>query len=152
MKTKITALLLAAVTAVALVPKQAQAGDKEAALIGGLIGGLVLGAALNDSRSDYDGYDSAVVVQSGYGYNPGYGRDRYDRAGYWDYRTVRVWVPASWEFRYVHGYRERVYVPGYWTHRRDRVWVAHHGRGHHRGHDRGYDRGYDRRHDDRRRW
>jgi hypothetical protein len=145
MKTKITALLLAAVAALALVPKQAQAGDKEAALIGGFIGGLVIGSALNDHRPDYgyDAHTTVVVHDRGYGYQP---------AGYWDYRTVRVWVPATWEVRYVRGYRERIYIPGYWTHRRDRVWVAgnhHHRRGHDR-HDR-YDR-YDRHDGHGRRW
>lgn len=138
MKTKITALLLATVAALALVPKQAVAGDKEAALIGGFIGGLVIGSAINDSRPHYG--DTAVVVHDGYGYDRGY--VRHEPAGYWDYRTVRVWVPATWEFRWVNGCHERVLIPGYWGHRRERVWVAHRG-GRYDRHDR-HDR-YDRR-------
>jgi hypothetical protein len=145
MKTKLTALLLAVVAAFALVPQSARAGDKEAALIGGLIGGLIIGSALSDASPTH--YPDATVVVTGFGYDHG-------PSGYWDHRTVRVWVPGSWEFRWVHGCRERVFVPGYWTHRQERVWVAHRGpRGHdHRGYDRhdGYGRGdrhdrYDRR-------
>ncbi len=131
MNTKITALLLATTAALTLVPKPAQAGDKEAALIGGLLGGLIIGSAIADSRPVY--HDTTVIVDDGYSCEP---------AGYWDYRSVRVWVPAAWEIRIVNGCRERVFVPGYWSHRRDRVWVAY----------RGHDRRHDRRHDDRRRW
>lgn len=139
MNTKITALFLAGVAALTVVPQQARAGDKEAALIGGFIGGLVVGAVINDNRP---AYRETVVVHDG----PGY-RDNscapivVEPAGYWDYRTVRTWVPGYWEFRWVRGCRERVYVAGYWSNRRERVWVA--SRGH--GHDRGYDRDYDRR-------
>ena len=130
MKTKITALLLAAVAALALVPKQAQAGDKEIALIGGFIGGLVVGSAINNDRG-YVGYDSQVVVHD-------YGR--YDRGprGHWDVRTVRVWVPGFWQTRYEYDRRVQFFVPGHYEMRRERVWVAHGGR---RGYDR-YDRGY----------
>ncbi len=140
MKTRLTALLLAATAAFALVAKPAYAGDKEAALIGGFLGGLVLGAAL-----DHDRGHTTVVVHD----RPG----RYDDCrdtGYWDHRTVRVWVPGYWETRWRHGCSVRVYVPGYWDHRRERVWVAHrgdYGRG--RDHGRGYDRGHDRRRHDR---
>lgn len=144
MKTRLTALLLAGTAAFALVAKPAYAGDKEAALIGGFLGGLVLGAAL-----DHDRGHTTVVVRGG---------DRFDRcddSGYWDYRTVRVWVPGCWETRWRNGCSVRVYIPGYWDHRRERVWVARrgdYGRG--RDHDRGYDRGHDRGHDRRRhdRW
>lgn len=130
MKTKITALLLATTAALTLVPKPAQAGDKEAALIGGLLGGLIIGSAIADHRPVY--HDTTVIVDDGYGCEP---------AGYWDYRTVRVWVPATWEIRIANGCRERIFVPGYWTHRRDRVWVAHRGGRHDRSDRR------DRRHD-----
>jgi hypothetical protein len=143
MKTKITALLLATVAALALVPKQAVAGDKEAALIGGLIGGLVIGSALHDSRPYYG--DTTVVVHDGYGYDRGYAG--YEPAGYWDYRTVRVWVPATWEFRWVNGHQERVLIAGHWAHRRERHWVAHRGGRYDRhGRNDSYDR-HDRRHD-----
>lgn len=129
MKTKLTALLLAVATALLFVPKQAQAGDKELALIGGFIGGLLVGAALDEHH--VDSHCDTVVV----GHDYGRGRyDRYDRhdrsRGYWDYRTVRVWIPACWEVRYDYGRRVKVYVPGYYETRRERVWVANDRRGH----------------------
>lgn len=151
MKTKITALFLAAAAVLAFVPKQAHAGDKEIALIGGFIGGLVVGSALHDQGSAYVGYETTTV---GYDRNPGYGYDRgddrrydrgygrrhdrdYDRrpAGHWEVRSVRVWVPAHWETRYDYGRRVQFFVPGYYEVRRERVWVAHRG---------GYNRGYER--------
>lgn len=134
MKTKITALLLAVAATFALVPQTAHAGDKEAALIGGLIGGFILGAAIQDAGRP--AYTETVVVHDAPTTVVAYGdRGACEPAGYWDYRTVRVWIPAAYEVRYVRGCRERVYVPGYWTHRRERVWVAV--RDHdHRGRDR----------------
>jgi hypothetical protein len=125
MKTKLTALLLAAVTVLAFAPKQAQAGDKEIALIGGFIGGLVVGSALN-SGSAHAGYDTTVVVHD---YN------RYDRGprGHWEWTSVRVWVPGYWETHYDYGRRVQVFVPAHYQTRRERVWVAH-------GGGRGYDR------------
>lgn len=132
MKTKITALFLAVVATFALVPQKAHAGDKEAALIGGLIGGFIIGSAIQNNAPVYT---ETVVVHHG----PGYDRCAPEPSGYWDYRSVRVWVPGYWQERWSRGCRERVYVEGYWTHRRERVWVTAS-----RGHDRrGYDR-YDR--------
>lgn len=122
MKTKITALLLAVATTFALAPKQAQAGDKEVALIGGLLGGIIIGSAIANSQNDQTCHDTAIVVAGDRGRPP----------GYWDYRTVRVWVPGYWEVRYVRGCRDRVYVPGYWDHRRERHWVSHNRRDHRR--------------------
>lgn len=128
MKTKLTALLLAAVAALTLVPKQAQAGDKELALIGGFIGGLIVGSAINDSRTDVH-YDTVVV---GHDYRH---HGRYDRGGrgHWEWRTVRIWVPGCHETRYDYGRRIRVFVPGYYETRRERVWVAYDRRDHRRG-------------------
>lgn len=124
MKTKLTALLLATVAALTLVPKPAQAGDKELALIGGFIGGLIVGSALDDRHAPY-AHDPVVISHD---YDRDYGRDYYrnDRPrGHWEYRKVRVWVPACWEVRYDYGRRVKVYVPGYYEIRHERVWVAH---------------------------
>ena len=134
MKTKLTALLLAAVAALTLVPKQAQAGDKELALIGGFIGGLIVGSAINDSHS-YDHHDTIVVGHDSGRYDRHGRHGRYDRGrdGYWDYRTLRIWIPAAWEIRYDYGRRTKCYVPGRYEIRRERVWVAFDRRDHHRG-------------------
>jgi hypothetical protein len=131
MKTKLTALLLAAAAVLALVPKQAQAGDKELALIGGFIGGLIVGAALDDRHdARYETRYDTVVVSHDYDRDYDRGYHRHDRPrGYWDYRTVRVWVPGYWETSYDCGRRVRVFVPGYYETRRERVWVAHNRRG-----------------------
>lgn len=130
MNTKTNALLLLTVAAIAfLAPKPAQAGDKEAALIGGLLGGIIIGSAIADHRADNDCHDTTIIVTD---------RDRCAPTGYWDYRTVRVWVPGYWEVSHRHGCSVRVYVPGRWEHRRERSWVAyndrsyHHDRRHHR--------------------
>lgn len=126
MNTKTNALLLLAVAAIAfLAPKPAHAGDKEAALIGGLLGGLIIGSAIADHRADNDCHDTTIIVAD-------HGHRR--SAGYWDYRTVRVWVPGYWEVSHRHGCSVRVYVPGRWEHRRERCWVAYHDRDRH--HDR----------------
>lgn len=132
MKTKLTALLLTAVAALTLVPKPAQAGDKELALIGGFIGGLMIGSAINQShQSAYGDHGTTIVVHDA---------DYRDR-GYWDYTTVRVWVPSCWETRIEFGRRTRIFIPGHYVIRRERVWVAHHGDRHDR-HDRhGHRRG-----------
>lgn len=130
MKTKLTALLLAATAVLALAPKQAQAGDKELALIGGFIGGLIVGAALDDGHDRY-AHEPVVVSHEYYGRD--YGRDHYrhDRPrGHWEFQKVRVWVPGYWQTSYDCGRRVRVYVPGHYDVRRERVWVAH---GHRRG-------------------
>lgn len=120
MKTKLAALLLAAVATLALVPKQAHAGDKELALIGGFLGGLIVGAALDDHR--VDSHHDTVIVRHDYDR----GHSRHDRArGYWDHRTVRVWVPACWEVHHEYGRRVKIYIPGHYEVRRERVWVAY---------------------------
>lgn len=133
MKTKITALALVAVSALALAPKPAQAGDKEVALIGGFIGGLIVGTAINN---DHRGYappvETVVVHDRGYGYGRHHAPP--PPRGYWKEVTVRRWVPDTWEYRYEYGRRVRVYVPGHYVIDRDRVWVAYdsprYGRGH----------------------
>ena len=125
MNNKITALVLAAATAFSLAPKPAKAGDKEAALVGGLIGGLIIGSAISDSHhSAYYPSAPTVVVND----------RRIDRNddcdyrddGYWKTVSVKEWVPATWviERRY-YGREVRRYVDGHYIYRTDRVWVSY---------------------------
>jgi hypothetical protein len=117
MKNKLTALALVAVTAFSLVPKPAQAGDKERALVGGLIGGLIIGAAINESRHSAEPRTTVIVHDRD---------DRCDdRAGYWKNVEVRVWVPGYWIVERRHGCEYRRYVSGHYECRTDRVWVAY---------------------------
>jgi hypothetical protein len=119
MKTKITALALAAVTALSFAPKPAKAGDTEWAVVGGVIGGIMIGAAINDSHHTtvYPPHHTTVVV--------------HDRAGYWKDVSVKVWVPGCWIVeRSRHGREVRRYVNGHYEFRSNRVWVAY-DRGHH---------------------
>lgn len=136
MKTKLTALALAAATAFSLTPKPAAASDKGLAVVGGLIGGLIIASAIADS------HDDRVVVAAGYNRYDDYG-SRYDRrdSGYWKTVTVNVWVPGYWIVeRSHHGRSHRYFVAGHYECRNDRVWVAYD------RHDR-YDRRDDRRDD-----
>lgn len=140
MKNKITALVLVAVTAFALAPKPAKAGDKELAVVGGLIGGLIIGSAIADSHHSSD-YRSTVVVD---GYRDGRYDNRYDHRydnrydgrhrgrydrhdrGFWKEVRVKIWVPARWVIEHsLHGRDYRRYVEGYYTYRTDRVWVSY---------------------------
>src|SRR5690242_17919047 len=119
MKTKLTALALAAATAFAFTPKPAVAGDKGLAVVGGLIGGLIIGSAIADS------HDTRVI----YAHDRYDDRDgRYDRrdSGYWRTVSVNVWVPGYWVVeRSHHGRSARYYVSGHYECRNDRVWVAY---------------------------
>lgn len=126
MKNKITALVLIAVTAFALAPKPAKAGDKELAVVGGLIGGLIIGSAIADSR--HDDYRSTVVVDGRYDGRYDHRYDRYDHRdrGYWKEIRVKIWVPGRWVIEHSrHGRDYRRYVEGYYTYRTDRVWVSY---------------------------
>lgn len=129
MNIKATVLTLAA-TAFAFTPKSAEAGNKEAALVGGLIGGILIGAALADSHS----HDAHVVVA---GHGP-----RYHDDGYWKNVEVRTWVPGYWVTERRHGRTHRYYVEGHYEVRTERVWVAYDR--HHRP-DHRYSYGYGRR-------
>jgi hypothetical protein len=133
MKTKITALALAAVTALSFAPKPAKAGDTEWALVGGLIGGIMIGAAINDSHHStvYPPHNTAVVVRGPVV------NDCDDRAGYWKDVSVKVWVPGCWiveRSRHGHSREVRRYVNGHYEFRSNRVWVAYD-----RGHNNRYD-------------
>jgi hypothetical protein len=136
MKTKLTALALAAATAFSFTPKPAAASDKGLALVGGLVGGLIIGSAIADHDND------RVVVSAGYNRSDDYG-SRYDRrdSGYWKTVEVNVWVPGYWVTeRGYHGRTIRRFVSGHYECRNDRVWVVYD------RHDR-YDRRDDRRDD-----
>jgi hypothetical protein len=141
MNTKFTALTLAAATAFAFTPKPAVAGDKEAALVGGLLGGLIIGAALADHA------DARTVVVHDRCATPVIVRDRCDD-GYWKVVETRVWVPGTWVIeRGHHGRTYRRYIEGHYECRTERVWVAYdrHSRHERREIGRGYGRDpYDR--------
>lgn len=117
MNLKATVLTLAA-TAFAFTPKSAVAGDKEAALVGGLIGGIILGAVIADAND----HDTRVVVASHN--HRSYDNDRCDD-GYWKRVEVRTWVPGYWVSERRHGRTHRYYVEGHYEIRTDRVWVAY---------------------------
>lgn len=138
MKTKLTALALAAATALSLAPKPAQASDKGLAIVGGFLGGLIVASAIHDSRHN-DGYESrrTVIVDRR-------DNDRCDEpAGRWDEVTVQVWVPATWvEECGRHGRVYRTYVPGHYEFRTDRVWVSYDQRDRHDRRDREVGYGY----------
>lgn len=113
MNIKATALCVAA-AAFAFTPKPAVAGDKEAAIVGGLIGGLIIGAAIADA-ADVDTH----VVLANHRY-----ADRCDD-GYWRTVDVRTWVPGYWVTERRHGRTHRYYVEGHYEIRTRRVWVAY---------------------------
>jgi hypothetical protein len=119
MKTKLTALALAAATAFTFAPKPAAASDKGLAVVGGLIGGLIIGSAIADHDND------RVVVSAGYDRHDNHG-SRYDRrdSGYWKTVSVNVWVPGYWVSDRYHGRTIRRFVAGHHERRIDRVWVA----------------------------
>jgi hypothetical protein len=127
MKTKLTAFVITAATALTLTPKSAFAGDKEWAAVGGFLGGLVVGSVIHDARPHRT---TTVIVADRGGHHDG------RPAGYWKDVSVRTWVPAHWETRYDYGRCVRVYVPGHYAYRTEHVWVSH-GRHHGHHHDRG---------------
>lgn len=157
---KLATLSLLAAAALTVAPKPAQAGDKEAAIIGGMIIGGVIGAVIANNS---DGCAPAPV------YCPPPAPVVYtpapvvcEPAGYWNEVHVQVYVPGCWSYRYDCGRQVRYFVPGHYETRTNRVWVAHNNRynnnsryDNHRGGrevSRGYGRDNDRnRNDDRRR-
>lgn len=112
MKTKITALALIAVTALALTPKPAAASDKTLAVLGGFIGGVLVASELNHSHGYYNTAPAVVV------------NDRCDD-GYWRTVEVRVWVPGYWITERHHGRSYSRFVSGHYECRNDRVWVSY---------------------------
>ena len=132
MNIKATVLTLAA-SALAFTPKPAVAGDKEAALVGGLIGGIIIGAAIADAHD----HDTRVVVAS---HGSRY-RDDCREDGYWKRVEVRTWVPGYWVTERRHGRTHRYYVEGHHEIRTERVWVSY---DRHDRRDRRYGYGYGR--------
>lgn len=108
----ISTLTLIAVAAGFVAPNTAFAGDKERALLGGLIGGIIIGAAISD-----DDCDTQVNV----GYHAG---GHYQNSGYWEWVSVKTWVPGYYERscdRY--GRTRKVWISGYHTYTKQKVWV-----------------------------
>ncbi|MDQ8185647.1 hypothetical protein [Pelagicoccus sp. SDUM812002] len=118
----ISTLTLLAVIAAFTFPNTAQAGDKEEALIGGLIGGLIIGAAIADD-------DTHVSV----GYRSGGHYGQRDSHGYWDWVSVKTWVPGYYERSCDrHGHVRKVWISGHYTFHKRKVWVDTHRHGSHR--------------------
>ncbi|EDY81876.1 hypothetical protein VDG1235_1496 [Verrucomicrobiia bacterium DG1235] len=134
----LSALTLLAAAAALVMPNKAMAGDKEKAIIGGLIGGIIIGAVIAD-----DDFDTHVNV----GYHAG-GRHGHHDHGYWEWVSVKTWIPGYYERscdRY--GRTRKVWISGHYTFSKKKVWVDAR-RSSHRSsyHYRSYDR-HDRRHD-----
>jgi hypothetical protein len=111
----ISTLTLLAVIAAFTFPNTAQAGDKEKALVGGLIGGLIIGAAIAD-----DDFDTHVSV----GYDSGRHYGHHNNHGYWEWVSVKTWVPGYYERscdRY--GHVRKVWVSGHYSYHKKKVWV-----------------------------
>jgi len=116
----VIASLVAALTGVVGAPKTAHAdGDEVAAAIGGFIGGLIIGSNIDRDHGHRGGHVDVDV-----GFEVSSGR-HYHRHGYWEIRTVRVWVPGRWVVSYDRcGNRHRYFERGHHEHRRERVWVG----------------------------
>lgn len=112
--------LVVALSGILGAPSPASARDhgEVAAAVGGFIGGLIVGSAVEHDRYDH--------------HQPVYVRDRVvvdsscDRdSGYWQWTTVRVWVPGYWTVRFDdRGRRCRAFENGHFEHRRQCVWVS----------------------------
>ncbi len=110
MKTKLTALALAAATAVSFAPKTVHAGDRDAAAVfTGLIGGLIIASAIANSH-DNDCDRPAAVVVAGNDCRHDY---RYDAQpeGCWQDVSERVWIQGCWETRWDYGRRVSYFAP-----------------------------------------
>lgn len=120
----VTTSLVVALSGLFGAPQTVSARDhgEVAAAVGGFIGGLIVGSAVEHDR--YDRHQPVyvrdrVVIESGRRHND----------GYWQWTTVRVWVPGYWIVRYDDcGRRYRSFENGHFEHRRERVWVSVRGR------------------------
>ncbi len=116
MRTKNTICILTIAVALAGI-QQAQAGDKEKYLIGGLLGGWILNEVVDSSSFEFRSRRPGRVEHHYHQRRP---------AGHYEYRRVKVWVP---------GYRERIVKPcgrvetrwvrGHYEVRRQKVWVSY---------------------------
>lgn len=114
--------LVAALSGVFAAPKTATADEDEvAAAIGGFIGGVIVGSAINHHHGHHNsGVHVGATIQIG---SPGY--DHQHRHGYWNWTSVRVWVPGRWVVSYDRcGSRVRHFERGYYDVRRERIWVS----------------------------
>lgn len=116
MKTKSTICILTMAIALAGI-QQAQAGDKEKYLIGGLIGGWILNEVVDGSS--FEGHSRRPVRVE---------RHTHHRrpSGRHAYRNVKIWVPAYRERTVMRcGRVEYRWVPGHYDVRREKVWVSY---------------------------
>lgn len=146
----INALCILVAIAAVITPKQAMAGDKEKAIIGGLIGGIIIGSVLAD---DDHHYSTSVS------YRRGHGHHNQCSHGRWEWRTEKRWVPGY--YRYTRdrcGYKVRTWVSGYHNYHKQKIWVKDCSCGHYDRHNRSdrhysrHDRNYDDRSDHRSRY
>ena len=120
MRTKSTICILTLAVALAGI-QQAQAGDKEKYLVGGLLGGWILNEVFDNSSVEIHSR-RPVVVERRHHYQGHHHRP----SGRYEYRHVKIWVP---------GYRERTvtrcgrveirWIPGHYEVRREKVWVSY---------------------------
>jgi hypothetical protein len=119
MRTKSTISILTAALAFAGI-QQAQAGDKEKYLVGGLLGGWILNEVFDRSSVEVHSPRPVVVERHRY---PSYS---HRPSGRYEYRNVKIWVPAYRERTVTRcGQVEVRWVPGHYEVRREKVWVSY---------------------------
>ena len=156
---KLATLSLLAASALTIAPKPVHAGDKEAAIIGGMVIGGIIGAVIANNTDNCGPTPAPVYCPPApVVYQPA--PVVCEPTGYWSNVQVQVLVPGCWSVRYDCGRQVRYFVPAHYEYRTNRVWVAHNNRyDNHRNDNRGgreVSRGYGRdndrnRNDDRRR-
>jgi hypothetical protein len=132
MKKLLFASIIAALGAATFASQTARAGDEEVlAAIGGFIGGVIVG-----SQANHHACPPPVVADCAprpeVGVAVTFGSYRQAPRGYWEWVTVRTWVPGRWVVAYDGcGRRVHSFERGRYEHRRERVWVEA-GDGHYR--------------------
>lgn len=116
MRTKSTLCILTITVALAGI-QQAQAGDKEKYLLGGLLGGWILNEVVDGSSVEFRSRRPVMVERHYHHLRP---------SGHYEYRRTKVWVPGCRE-RIVKpcGRVEFRWVPGHYVVRRQKVWVSY---------------------------
>ncbi len=120
MRTKSTICILMIAIALAGI-QQAQAGDKERYLIGGLLGGLILNEVVDGSSVEFRSR-RPVRVEHHVHHRHAFRRP----SGHYEYRRIKIWVPGCRE-RIVKrcGRIEFRWVPGHYEFRTQKVWVSY---------------------------
>jgi len=134
MKKKIICILAVATALTGL--QQAQAGDKERYLLGGLLSGWIL-----NEVADHHSSSSSIRVNSRSGSCAPVVVERHTShrrpSGRYEYQRIKTWISAHYErVRSRCGQVETRWVPGYYETRTEKVWVSY-GSSHSRSHGRG---------------